>query len=70
MICGPHGSRNSAVTAVVVKSHKPPGKKAGVAKTPGHPYEYEYGRIQITVPKEFIGLKANIRIEFPNLLQK
>ncbi len=35
-------------------------------KALGHPYDYGYGRIQITLPKELVGIEAKIHMEFPN----
>jgi hypothetical protein len=60
------GTSLCADVLVVVQPHKTLDKNARVMKALGHPFEYEFGRIQITLPKELIGLKANVRIEFPN----
>jgi hypothetical protein len=51
---------------VVVRSHRTPDKRARIIKAIGHPFEYEFGRIQITVPKELVGIEAKVHIEFPN----
>lgn len=55
-----------ADTVVIVRPHKVPDKKARVVKSFGHAAEYESGRLQITVPKELIGIAAKVHIEFPN----
>lgn len=55
-----------ADAVVIVMSHKVPDKKARVVKSFGRATEYESGRLQITVPKELIGIAAEVHIEFPN----
>lgn len=51
---------------VVVKRYRTLDKKPMVVKAVGSPFSYEFGRIQLTVPKEFIGIEAKVHIEFPN----
>ena len=41
-------------------------KRDRVLKSFGRPEIYEFGRMQITVPKELIGIEAKVHIEFPN----
>jgi hypothetical protein len=53
---------------IIVQSQKTFDKRPRVLKAQplGQPFEYEFGRIQITVPKELIGIEAQVHIEFPN----
>lgn len=61
------GTGLCAAGVVVVRPHPTSDKKPRVVKAFGKPFEYGYGRIQITVPKELIGITANVRIKFPNV---
>jgi hypothetical protein len=60
------GSLLCADSQIIVHSQKTSDKKARVLRAIGHPFEYEFGRIQITLPKELIGIEAKVHIEFPN----
>lgn len=51
---------------VVVQPHKTLDKNARAVEKLGHPFEYKYGRIQITVPRDYIGIEAKVHLEFPN----
>ena len=62
----PEGIALCADALVVVQSQKTYDKKDRVVKALGHPFEYEFGRIQLTFPKELIGTEARVHIEFVN----
>lgn len=60
------GTSLCADALVEVRRDETPDKRDRVLKSLGRPEIYEYGRIQITVPKELIGIEAKVHIEFPN----
>jgi hypothetical protein len=60
------GTTLCADALVRVGRHKTVDKRDRVLKSFGRPEIYERGRMQITVPKELIGIEAKVHIEFPN----
>lgn len=62
----PEGTVLCADGVIRVSSQKSIDKRPRVVKSFGRPETYEFGRIQITVPKELIGIEAKVHIEFPN----
>ena len=60
------GTTLCADALIKVRGQPIADKRDRVLKSFGRPEIYEHGRIQITVPKELIGIEAKVHIEFPN----
>jgi hypothetical protein len=51
---------------VVVQKHVALDKRDRVVKYFNGPFQYSYGRIQLTVPEELINTQAIVHLEIPN----